>query len=92
MNGSKESITELAKILTTGPLDPNVEVIVGCPAIYISFARGVLPASIHVAGQVCSCAGFCTSLQPLFLSELLQSQVGRFHRRNRPIHAEGCRC
>lgn len=52
MNGSKDSITELAKILTTGPLDSNVEVIVGCPAVYISFARGLLPASISVAGQV----------------------------------------
>jgi len=51
MNGSKESITELAKILTAGPLDPNVEVIVGCPAVYISFARSLLPASISVAGQ-----------------------------------------
>lgn len=26
MNGTKDSITELSKILTTGPLDPNVEV------------------------------------------------------------------
>lgn len=52
MNGSKASITELAKVLTTGPLDPNVEVVVGCPAVYISFARGLLPASIGVAGQV----------------------------------------
>lgn len=52
MNGTKESITELAKILTTGPLDPNVEVVVGCPSVYISFARGLLPASIGVAGQV----------------------------------------
>jgi triosephosphate isomerase len=51
MNGSKDSITELAKILSTGPLDPNVEVVVGCPSVYISFARGLLPASIHVAGQ-----------------------------------------
>ena len=52
MNGSKDSIAELAKILTTGPLDPNVEVVVGCPGVYISYARGVLPASISVAGQV----------------------------------------
>lgn len=52
MNGSKESITELAKILSTGPLDPNVEVVVGCPGVYISFARGLLPATISVAGQV----------------------------------------
>lgn len=52
MNGSKESITELAKILSAGPLDPNVEIVVGCPSVYISFARGLLPASIGVAGQV----------------------------------------
>lgn len=51
MNGTKESITELAKILS-GPLDPNVEVVVGCPSVYISFARGLLPVSIGVAGQV----------------------------------------
>ena len=50
--GDKASITELCKVLTTGPLDPNVEVVVGCPAIYISFARGLLPATINVAGQV----------------------------------------
>jgi len=54
MNGNKESITELAKILTTGPLDANTEVIVGVPSVYISFARGLLPAAIHVAGQVSS--------------------------------------
>ena len=52
MNGTKDSITELAKILTAGPLDPNVEVIVGCPAVYISFARSLLPPSISIAGQV----------------------------------------
>lgn len=52
MNGSKESITELSQILAKGPLDPNVEVIVGCPAVYISFARSLLPPSISVAGQV----------------------------------------
>lgn len=80
MNGSKASITDLCKVLSAGPLDPNVEVsfyllifanlifsylcnlsiffswsikvIVGCPAVYISFARGLLPASINIAGQV----------------------------------------
>lgn len=52
MNGDKTSITELAKILTAGPLDSNVEVVIGCPSIYISFARGLLPATIGVAGQV----------------------------------------
>lgn len=52
MNGDVKSITELAKILKTGPLDPNVEVVVGCPAVYISFARSLLPESISIAGQV----------------------------------------
>ena len=51
MNGDKASITELCKVLTTGPLDPNVEVVVGCPALYLTYAKELLPASVNVAAQ-----------------------------------------
>jgi len=51
LNGSKESITELAEILKTGPLDPNVDVVVAFPAVYVSFARSLLPSTIAVGGQ-----------------------------------------
>lgn len=54
MNGNKAEIAEICKGLTAGPLDPNTEVVVGCPSPYLSYARGLLPATIGVAGQVCS--------------------------------------
>lgn len=52
MNGNKAEIAEICKGLTAGPLDPNTEVVVGCPTPYLSYARGLLPATIGVAGQV----------------------------------------
>ena len=52
MNGDKASIIDICKVLSTGPLDPATEVVIGCPAIYISHAIANLPSSINVAGQV----------------------------------------
>lgn len=52
MNGDKNSITLICRNLAAGPLDPNTEVIVGCPAVYIEQARSLLPPEIAVAGQV----------------------------------------
>lgn len=52
MNGDKNSINLICRNLATAPLDPNTEVIVGCPAVYIEHARSLLPAEIAVAGQV----------------------------------------
>lgn len=82
MNGDKASITELAKILTTGPLDPNVEIVVGCPGVYISFARGLLPASIRVAGQVnIEISSLVVQFSKSFcLLECLQGQVRSIYR------------
>lgn len=52
MNGDKAMIADICKTLTSGPLDPNTEVIVGCPAPYLAYARSLLPATINVSGQV----------------------------------------
>lgn len=52
MNGDKKSITLICRNLVAGPLDPNTEVVVGCPAVYLEHARSLLPAEIGVAGQV----------------------------------------
>lgn len=54
MNGDKNAITLICRNLAAGPLDPNTEVVVGCPAVYIEYARSLLPAEIAVAGQVSS--------------------------------------
>lgn len=56
MNGDKNAITLICRNLAAGPLDPNTEVVVGCPAVYIEYARSLLPAEIGVAGQVSSSA------------------------------------
>jgi len=53
MNGDKAQITGIIETLKKGPLDPNTEVVVGCPAIYLEFARAGLPATIGVAAQNC---------------------------------------
>lgn len=52
MNGDKSSITLICRNLVAGPLDPNTEVVVGCPAVYIEHARSLLSPEIAVAGQV----------------------------------------
>lgn len=56
MNGDKKAITLICRNLAAGPLDPNTEVVVGCPAVYLEHARSLLPAEIGVAGQV---SNFC---------------------------------
>lgn len=51
MNGNKQEIADICKNLSGAALDANTEVVVGCPAVYITHARGLLPATISVAGQ-----------------------------------------
>lgn len=53
MNGSKESIDGIIGFLNAGPLDPNTEVVVAPPAIYMEYTRGKLGKNIGVAGQNC---------------------------------------
>jgi len=53
MNGDKKSISEIVDFLKKGPLDPNTEVIVGVPAIYLDYARNLLPRTINVSAQNC---------------------------------------
>lgn len=52
LNGNKQSIAAIAQNLTSAALDTNTEVVVGVPATHLEYARGLLPATIGVAGQV----------------------------------------
>lgn len=53
MNGDKKTIADIGKNLSEPGLDSNTEVVIGCPAIYLEYARSVLPASFGVAAQNC---------------------------------------
>ncbi|XP_043290144.1 triosephosphate isomerase [Venturia canescens] len=51
MNGVKKEIDEIVAFLKAGPLDPNVEVVVGVPSIYLAYAKSILPSTIAVSAQ-----------------------------------------
>lgn len=51
MNGTKSSIDEIIKFLNEKGLNPNTEVVVSPPAIYLSYVREKLNAQIGVAAQ-----------------------------------------
>jgi len=53
MNGTKSSIDEIIKFLNEKGLNPNTEVVVSPPAIYLSYVREKLNAQIGVAAQNC---------------------------------------
>ncbi|XP_012257760.2 triosephosphate isomerase [Athalia rosae] len=51
MNGVKKEIDEIVAFLKAGPLDPNVEVVVGVPALYLTYAKSILPSNVQVSAQ-----------------------------------------
>uniref|UniRef100_UPI00359030CC Triosephosphate isomerase n=1 Tax=synthetic construct TaxID=32630 RepID=UPI00359030CC len=53
MNGSVESIKSLVETLNNAELDPNVEVVIAPPAVYLPLVREALRKDIQVAAQNC---------------------------------------
>jgi len=53
MNGTKASIDEIIKFLNEKGLNPKTEVVVGPPAVYLSYVREKLNKQIGVAAQNC---------------------------------------
>lgn len=91
MNGDKASIAEICNNLKAGPLDPNTEVIVGCPAVYISYARSLLPETIGVAGQNCykvAKGAFTGEISPAMLKDVGANWVIIGHSERRQIFGE----
>uniref|UniRef100_U5EUW5 Triosephosphate isomerase n=1 Tax=Corethrella appendiculata TaxID=1370023 RepID=U5EUW5_9DIPT len=91
MNGDKKSITELCDILKKGPLDPNVEVVVGCPAPYLTLAKSLLPATINVSAQNAykvAKGAFTGEISPAMLKDLEINWVILGHSERRAIFGE----
>ncbi|RWS17639.1 triosephosphate isomerase-like protein [Dinothrombium tinctorium] len=54
MNGNKKSIDEIIAFLTEGPLDPEVEVVVGCPSVYLDYVHSKLSLkNVEIGAQNC---------------------------------------
>lgn len=87
LNGDKNSISGIVKFLKEGPLDPNTEVVVAPPTVYLEYTRSSLPANVKVAAQNCykvKSGAFTGELSPAMIKDVgCQSVIlGHSERRN----------
>jgi triosephosphate isomerase len=91
MNGTKAEISGIADFLTKGPLDPNTEVVVGCPQCYLAYSRETVPANIGVAAQNCYKAAkgaFTGEISPGMIKDLGCEWVILGHSERRNVFGE----
>ncbi|XP_030031129.2 triosephosphate isomerase [Manduca sexta] len=91
MNGDKNQVTDIVETLKKGPLDPNVEVVVGVPAIYLSYVKSIIPDSIGVAAQNCwkvPKGAFTGEISPAMIKDVGANWVILGHSERRTIFGE----
>lgn len=91
MNGDKKSIAELCKLLSGAALDENTEIILGCPFVYINYARELLPSNFNVAAQNCykvSKGAFTGEIPPAMLKDVGANWVILGHSERRHVFNE----
>nr|ABI63547.1 triosephosphate isomerase [Blattella germanica] len=91
MNGDKKGIEEIVKFLAAGPLDPNVEVVVGIPAIYLESTKNILPSNVAAAAQNCykvPKGAFTGEISPAMLNDIGINWVILGHSERRNVFGE----
>ncbi|KAG6457123.1 hypothetical protein O3G_MSEX010130 [Manduca sexta] len=91
MNGDKNQVTDIVETLKKGPLDPYVEVVVGVPAIYLSYVKSIIPDSIGVAAQNCwkvPKGAFTGEISPAMIKDVGANWVILGHSERRTIFGE----
>lgn len=91
MNGDKNQINEIVNNLKKGPLDPNVEVVIGVPAIYLAYVKTIVPDTIGVAAQNCwkvAKGAFTGEISPAMIKDVGCDWVILGHSERRTIYGE----
>ncbi|XP_013189197.1 triosephosphate isomerase [Amyelois transitella] len=91
MNGDKNQINEIINNLKKGPLDPNVEVVLGIPAIYLAYVKSIVPENIGVAAQNCwkvAKGAFTGEISPAMIKDVGADWVILGHSERRTIFGE----
>lgn len=92
MNGTKAEIDAIIAFLTEGPLNSNVDVVVGVPAIYLDYVQSRLPkGKVHAAAQNCYKVGkgaFTGETSPEMIKDVGCSWVILGHSERRNVFGE----
>ncbi|KAK7794624.1 hypothetical protein R5R35_008148 [Gryllus longicercus] len=91
MNGSLHNIDEIIGFLTCGPLNPDVEVVVAAPALYIDYASKKLPPTVAISAQNCykeEKGAFTGEISPAMLKDVGCRWVILGHSERRTIFEE----
>ncbi|KAG7313335.1 hypothetical protein JYU34_000446 [Plutella xylostella] len=91
MNGDKNTIHEIITTLSNGPLDPNVEVVIGIPAIYLAYVQSIVPDNLKVAAQNCwkvEKGAFTGEISPAMIKDVGSEWVILGHSERRTIFKE----
>jgi len=91
MNGNKASIDDLVKLLNDKGLNPNTEVVVAPPSVYMSYVRDKLNKQIGVAAQNCykvEKGAFTGDISPAMIKDIGCEWVILGHSERRHVFGE----